>query len=191
MLTLTDHHNGKKAAISTAGQTVQSQPTAGTGAASSTTSPAATATPTSIVNGVASGGGGAGPVATVAPPHAAPTTTAAPNPGSNSATTVVVTEADDGKTFTLHRGTQNISVQLSNDNVWTEPQASNSGVLSRTSGSTNGDGSAAASFAAVGDGQTTISADGRSHPLPCETAQPRCYVPDHIVVFQVTVNVGG
>jgi len=104
---------------------------------------------------------------------------------------MVVTEADNGKTFTLHRGDQGILVQLSNDNVWTEPQASSSQVLTRTDGSTNSDGSAQATFVAAGDGQATVTADGRSHPLPCQTANPPCMVPDHIVHFQVTVNVVG
>jgi hypothetical protein len=117
---------------------------------------------------------------------AAPT---APPPTANN-NSVTVTEADDGQTFTLHRN-QALSVSLSNDNVWSEPQASSTQVLTRTSGSANGDGSAQATFAATGDGQTAVSADGRSHPQPCETANPPCMVPDHIVHFQVTVNVVG
>lgn len=104
---------------------------------------------------------------------------------------VVVTEADNGKAFTLHRGDQGIQVELANDNVWTEPDTSNASVATRTSGSTNSDGSAQATFLATGDGQAIVSADGRSHPQPCETATPPCMVPDHIVHFQVTVNVVG
>ena len=118
-------------------------------------------------------------------------TTAPPNLSNDNVGIVVVTEADDGKTFTLHRANQGITVQLSNDNVWAEPQASNAAVLTRTSGSTQSDGSAQATFMAAGDGQATVSADGRSHPVPCETAQPPCMVPDHIVHFQVTVTVVG
>ena len=120
-----------------------------------------------------------------------PPTTAPRNPSNDHVNLVVVTEADNGKTFTLHRGDQGIQVQLSNDNVWTEPDTSNAAVATRTSGSTNSDGSAQAVFVAAGDGQAIVSADGRSHPLPCETATPRCMVPDHIVHFQVTVNVTG
>ena len=103
----------------------------------------------------------------------------------------MVTEADNGKTFTLHRGDQGIQVELANDNVWTEPDTSNASVATRTSGSTSPDGSAQAAFLAAGDGQAIVSADGRSHPQACETATPPCVTPDHVVHFQVTVTVAG
>jgi len=130
------------------------------------------------------------PTPTTAKVSPAPTT-APPNLENDHVGIMVITEADNGKTFTLHRGDQGIEVQLSNDNVWTEPQASSAQVLTRTDGSTNSDGSARATFMATGDGQATVSANGTSHPLPCETANPPCMVPDHIVHFQVTVNVVG
>jgi hypothetical protein len=133
-------------------------------------------------------------VATVAPkPTTAPPTSTATtgNLQNDSVGIVVITEADNGKSYTLHRNSQGIQVQLSNGEMWTEPQSSNGTVLPRRSGSTNSDGSAQALFVAGADGQATITAQGQSHPQPCQTAQPRCLMPDHIMEFQVNVAVVG
>src|SRR5579864_1962984 len=108
--------------------------------ATSTTGGVATAPPTTARTGAASQPRS---TPTTARASAAPTTEP-PNLSNDNTGIEVVTEADNGKTFTLHRGTQGIEVQLSNDNVWTEPQASSAQVLTRTSGSANSDGSAQA-----------------------------------------------
>ena len=155
--------------------------------ATTTTGGVATAPPTTARTGAASQPRS---TPTTARASAAPTTEP-PNLSNDNTGIEVVTEADNGKTFTVHRGTQGIEVQLSNDNVWTEPQASSAQVLTRSSGSANSDGSAQATFMAAGDGTTTVSSDGRSQPQPCQTANPPCMVPDHIVQFRVTVNVVG
>ena len=168
------------------------QPVAGVPGAdtsTSTTSDVPPGPPASTIKGSTATGTPTGPTPTT-PPRTTPTTAPAVGPGPPPPGTAVVNEADNGKSYTVVRG-QHLEVQLSNDNVWTEPDTSNAAVATRTSGSTNSDGSAQAVFVAAGDGQAIVSADGRSHPLPCETATPRCMVPDHIVHFQVTVNVVG
>jgi hypothetical protein len=187
-----NQHRSRVTAADHSSTTAPDEPQAGvpaTDVAPSTTSTAPLTSVTTAPSGLVATG--STPRTTTHRTAAATSTTAAPNLNNDVVGITVVTEADDGKTFTLHRGREGILVRLSNDNVWTEPQASDARVLTRKSGSTNSDGSAEATFMAAGDGQTTVSADGRSHPLPCETAQPRCMVPDHVVYFHVNVNVVG
>jgi hypothetical protein len=122
------------------------------------------------------------PPTTKAPPPT-PTTTV-----GNRAATVTVTEADDGKTYALHRGDR-LVVQLGPGYQWTEPASSNEAVLARTSGSTSGDGSAQATFAATTAGAADVTATGTAPPSPCRTANPPCMMPDYARQFRVSVSV--
>ena len=118
-------------------------------------------------------------------------TTTAANLGNDNVSVLTLTEADDGKSYTVRRGNQGVEVRLSNSEVWTEPQTSDPAVLARTSVSTSSDGGAQATFMATGDGQAAITAEGRSHPQPCQTAQPPCMIPDHVRQFHVNITVVG
>ena len=152
----------------------------------STTSAVATTSPT-----IASSGNGTGtgtvvgtvvtaPPPTTPPPH--PTTTSAPLPGQGR--TVTVTEADSGKSYTLHRG-DHLVVQLQgNSYEWTEPASSNDAVLHRTSGSSGT--TATATFSATGDGKADVTSTGDA---PCRKSTPPCMVPSRL--FQVSVTVVG
>jgi hypothetical protein len=121
-----------------------------------------------------------------------PPSATAPSPPTTTAGTgiVVVSDADDGKSFTLRRGQQMV-VRLSATDVWTEPASSDARVLARTAASTKPDGSAEATFVGSADGQAAVTAEGRSHPQPCQTAQPPCMVPDHVREFHVDITVTG
>ena len=186
---------GHRSDLTAAGQqqSTSEEPAAGVEGATDVTSSTINAIAGSSVTTLGSSGGGGAP----APHNPAATSPAATAPsngnfGNDNFQMVVVTEADNGKTFTLQSGRNGLFVQLSKDNVWTEPQSSDAKVLPKVSGSTNGDGSAQATFSAGADGQATVTAQGRSQPLPCQTAKPTpCMVPDHIVEFRITVNVVG
>jgi hypothetical protein len=161
--------------------------TATTGTTSTST------TETSVPPTSSTAAGPNGTIVAVTPPPTAPprSTTTAGNLENDNFSYVVVTEADDGKSFTLHRSNQGIEVRLSTGEVWTEPDTSDPRVLARKAGTTNSDGSANATFDATSDGQATITAEGRSHPQPCQTAQPPCMIPDHVRAFHVNVTVVG
>jgi hypothetical protein len=102
-----------------------------------------------------------------------------------------VTNADNGKSYTLVRG-QHLVVELyTSGYMWTEPASSNSIVLPRDGGWARSDGSAEAMFTGASTGTADVSAEGRSVPPPCATATPRCAMPDHVVEFKVSVTVVG
>ena len=134
-----------------------------------------------------SGSGHASPASTVIPsptsttlPHTS-TTTTPPSTGD----TVSVTQADDGKTFTLRRG-QHLVVTLDDPSwQWSEPDTDKPSVLARTAVSANPSSThVTASFDAEGAGQAHVSA---SKDAPCRNAQPPCMVPTYL--WQITVNV--
>jgi hypothetical protein len=125
-------------------------------------------------------------------PHPTPSSTApATGPGPPPSGSIVVTNADNGKHYTLVRG-QYLVVELDSEGyMWTEPDTSNSGVLPRDGGWTRSDGSAYGTFKGASTGTADVSSDGRSIPPPCATATPPCLVPDHILHFSVSVTVVG
>jgi hypothetical protein len=140
-----------------------------------------------------------GPVASAgtayAPPgsisHPSPTTTRATTPATtatsqpSSTGTVTVTQDDNGKTFTLHRG-QHLVVSLSAPGwEWSEPDTDNAAVLQRVAVSANpASDQVTASFDAKTAGQAHVSA---AKDAPCRKAQPPCMVPTYL--WQITVNV--
>jgi hypothetical protein len=107
-------------------------------------------------------------------------TTAPPTTGD-----IVVTQADGGKTFTLHRG-QRLVVNLSESGyIYSEPDTDNPTALPRLSGSADpSTGAATATFKGNGVGQAHVSA---SKDLPCRNSNPPCMAPTQL--WQITVNV--
>jgi hypothetical protein len=173
----------------------QLQPASDTGTdTGATTNTADTSTTGGSTNGSVSGTAStSGTIvarpAPTAPSKPAPATTAAPAPGPTGApATITVTGADDGKSYALHRGDR-LVVQLGPGYSWTEPVSSNEAVLARTTGSTSGDGSAQASFAATTAGAANVTATGTAPPSPCRTANPPCMMPDYARQFRVSVTV--
>jgi hypothetical protein len=118
---------------------------------------------------------------TTAPPSSTTSTTNAPPTDGD----VVVTQADDGKTFSLHEG-QRLIVNLTGDGwTYTEPDTDDATVLPRISGSADdvsGDASARFTGAAAGTAQVTSTKDAR-----CRKSNPPCMTPSYL--FKVTVNV--
>ena len=153
-------------------------------------SPAGTATSTTAANGsvAPSGTAFAPPPSTVLP---LPSTTTTVRHGSTTTTaptsddTVSVTQADDGKTFTLRRG-QHLVVTLDDESwQWSDPDTDNASVLKRTAVSANPSSThVTASFDATAVGQAHVSA---SKDAPCRNSQPPCMVPTYL--WQVTVSV--
>ena len=150
------------------GQTSTSRATAGGTVALSGT---AYAPPTTMVS----------PSTTNTTAHNGSTTTTPPTSGD----TVTVTQADDGKTFTLSRG-QHLVVTLDDPSwQWSDPDTDNAKVLARTAVSANPSSThVTASFDAKTNGQAHVSA---SKDAPCRYAQPPCMVPTYL--WQITVNV--
>ena len=96
--------------------------------------------------------------------------------------TIAVTEADSGRSYTLHRGDQ-LDVELSGPSsyTWTKPTSSDQGALdpmATSSGST-----ARASFVAVGPGKATVTATDNPN------CYPECLAPSRL--FEVSVSVTG
>jgi hypothetical protein len=121
------------------------------------------------------------------------TTTTNPSTSSTTSTTnapptdgdVVVTQADDGKSFTLHEG-QRLVVNLAGDGwTYTEPDTDNATVLPRVGGSADdasGDASATFTGATAGTAQVTSTKDAR-----CRKSNPPCMTPSYL--FKITVTV--
>jgi hypothetical protein len=158
--------------------TTSSTATAGATAPNRRTSGTVDATATTTTTTAAAGSANAAPSNT-AGPRPPPTTTPPPSPGAN----VVVTDADDGKTFSLRVG-QYLDVRLSGGMSWSEPQSSDQQVLPRLSASQASDGSAQGRFRAVAKGQADVSA---TQSAPCATSTPRCMVPSRL--WRVTIVV--
>jgi hypothetical protein len=92
-----------------------------------------------------------------------------------------VTQADQGRHYTLQMGGSFI-VELVRPNLrWTMPSSSNQAVLKRTGGSSGT--SARATFIAASRGNADVSAMGR----PICTTSGAC--PQFILAFQVRVSV--
>ena len=96
--------------------------------------------------------------------------------------TIAVTEADSGRSYTLHRGDQ-LDVELSGPSsyTWTKPTSSDQGALQpvpTSSGST-----ASASFVAVRPGEATVTATDDPN------CYPECLAPSRL--FEVSVSVTG
>jgi hypothetical protein len=160
------------------GETVPGEPGATTTTGKS--SPGVTASPGSTVVGTP---GTVKPSPPPGPTTVPPPTTSPPGPGPH---TITVTEADSGKSYTLHRG-DHMVVQLSGSSLdWTEPASSNDAVLHRTSGSVGADGSAQATFSANAKGQADVTSTGDP---PCRKSTPPCMAPS--MLFQVSVTVVG
>ena len=135
--------------------------------------PSWTATPTE----------GPGPQPSPAPPPSSRWTS------GHAPTRIVLTEQDNGRTITVHRGDV-IEVDLSapqNAMRWTEPQSTDETVARRSSGAARSDGSADAVFGAAQDGNAGILA---SRMPACYFSTPRCLPPQRID-FQVTIVVTG
>jgi hypothetical protein len=170
--------------------TTQPDPQAGTpGAPGVETSVA----PTSTVVGRTASTITSGTAGTTPAPHAtttnSPTPTTARPPSTTPSppgqpTTVTVTEADSGKSYTLHRGDRLVVQLQSSGYEWTEPASSNDTVLHRTGGS--GGTSASATFSATAGGTADVTSTG---DLPCRKATPPCMAPSRL--FQVSVTVVG
>jgi hypothetical protein len=99
-----------------------------------------------------------------------------------SSQTISVTEADSGRSYTMHRGDQ-LDVGLSGPSsyTWTKPTSSDQGALEpmpTSSGST-----ARASFVAVGPGKATVTATDNPN------CYPECLAPSRL--FEVSVSVTG
>src|SRR5207249_2556889 len=129
------------------------EPAQGSGPETSTTLVA----PTPILH--SGGGSGTGTNQTVVgtvvtTPRGTKPSTAPPRPTTTSPAgqprTVTVTDADSGKSYTLHKGDR-LAVQLdSSPYEWTEPVSSNDGVLHRTGGSSGAN--ATGTFSATAQG---------------------------------------
>ena len=136
------------------------------------------------------------------PPSSAATPTEGPGPQPSPAPTpssrwtaghapmrIVLTQQDNGRTITVHRGDV-VEVDLSapqNAMRWTEPQSTDETVVRRSSGAARSDGSASAVFGAAQDGNAGIFA---SRMPACYFSTPRCLPPQRID-FQVTIVVTG
>jgi hypothetical protein len=95
---------------------------------------------------------------------------------------VTVTDADSGKSYTLHKGDR-LVVQLQGSTYeWTEPASSNDAALHRTAGS--GGTSASATFSATASGTASVTSTG---DLPCRKSTPPCMAPSRL--FQISVTV--
>ena len=166
-------------AVGAPGETGPNEPGATTTTAGNP-SPGVTATPGGTVVGTP---GTVQPSPPPEPTTVPPPTTMPPGPGPH---TFTVTEADSGKSYTLHRGDR-LVVQLSGSSLdWTEPASSNDAVLHRTSGSVGTDGSAQATFSANAQGQADVTSTGDP---PCRKSSPPCMAPS--MLFQVSVTVVG
>lgn len=93
-----------------------------------------------------------------------------------------VTQANGGRTYTLHRG-QALIVQLTGPTIyrWSEPMSSRSTVLRRTSGTSGHP--ATGNFVAAGLGRATVTAVGTP------SCYPQCLMPSRL--FSITVLVSG
>ena len=94
--------------------------------------------------------------------------------------TITVTQADNGRTYRLHKG-DGLDVQLTgpSDFIWTEPASSNQTVLQRTGGSSGAP--ATGTFVARSPGKAQVTA----------RATPNCSgaCPTLILAFEVNVTV--
>jgi hypothetical protein len=167
--------------------------TAGVTAGSTQAAPTSTTTPdgtpvTPAVGTTPPDGTGTGSTVVVPPPTrpgtttgAAPSTTTTTHPGPATGTTTV-TEADSGRSYSLHRGDR-LVVNLSGPAIytWTEPASSNGAVLARASGSSGA--TASAVFVAAVDGPASVSATDSPN------CYPQCLPPTRL--FQVNVSVTG
>jgi hypothetical protein len=92
-----------------------------------------------------------------------------------------VNESNDGADVVLHVG-QELQVTLSGGGLhWSEPRASNSGVLTQVSGQTSADGGASAVFRAASVGQAMVVSAGNP------ACAPRCGIPSRAYELTVTV----
>ena len=154
---------GSNAGASVAGGPSNSAPAAPPGG----TTPAGTATPGVITP---AGSGSATAVtanpATPVPPATPPPRTPAPSSTPVPPGTLTLTEADAGRSITVHRG-ETIVVQLHamQAYIWSVPRSSNQAVVAQRSGTQSTNGDASGSFSAVATGTADLSA----------TENPRCY----------------
>ncbi|MEU3404993.1 hypothetical protein ABZ766_13760 [Streptomyces sp. NPDC006670] len=101
---------------------------------------------------------------------------------------VVLTNADDGRTVSVHTG-DDIEVRLTGQRqnglnyTWRVPQSSDPAVLHRTAGGTTPTGSATAVFHAEKDGTATITSAKSCRPDPGRTC------PLVVTPWKVTVEV--
>ena len=95
--------------------------------------------------------------------------------------TITVTQADSGRSYTLHKG-DHLDVQLSVPSgfIWTEPASSDQSVLHRTGGSSGS--TATGTFVAKSKGKVEVTAIGK----PNCSASP---CPALLLLFQVNVSV--
>ena len=94
------------------------------------------------------------------------TPTPAPSSSPVPPGTLTLTEADAGRSITVHRG-ETVVVQLHamQAYVWSAPRSSNQAVMVQRSASQSSNGDAGGSFAAIATGTADLSA----------TENPRCY----------------
>ncbi|HEV3352279.1 MAG TPA: hypothetical protein VG076_05120 [Acidimicrobiales bacterium] len=192
VLAVTNYHRPKGAAVSATGHTTGPHPLEGAPPGSSDTTATSTSAPEPTASTVARGSTATTRALSPTPTPTTSSSTAPPvGPGPPPPGSIVVTNADNGKHYTLVRG-QDLVVELQPEGyMWTEPASSSSDVLPRDGGWTRGDGSASGTFRGASTGTADVTADGRSIPPPCATATPRCLVPDHILHFSVSVTVVG
>ena len=156
------HDTGVAAAASTGA--VSASTSEDTGATPGSVTPAAATTPAGF--GTATASSASAVTGTLITPQTNPPPTPTPTPVPPNATRVTLTEADSGRSISVHGGTT-IVVGLagSPSYAWTEPATSNAGVVARVSGAVNADGSATATFDATAPGSADLTA----------TDNPRCY----------------
>ena len=185
-----NHHKGTTEPVAANGRTAQPQPgpeETGLAPPSSTTptsSPIPGPTSSTTVRGSAPTSQPALPSTTVA--HSTPSSgPPAVGPGPPGPAPAVVTEADNGKSYTLHRG-DTLEVRLSGGTYhWSTPMSSNEAVLRRTAvAAGTADGGAWASFVAQADGQADVTSTGDP---PCRQSTPPCMAPSQL--FQVSFRV--
>jgi hypothetical protein len=99
---------------------------------------------------------------------------------AGSSRTVIVTQADSGRSLTLHKGDR-LGVKLSGPAAftWTEPVSSDPAVLRRRTGSSGAD--ASATFLAVSLGKVTVTATDNPN------CYPRCLIASR--AFEVGVSI--
>jgi len=195
VLALATHHTGKSVPVAATGRTTEPQPLegtpgGGTADASETTTTAAHTTTTGAARAT-SGGTVSGSAATVrpVPPPATttptPTTSVSTPPGGHQ--TVNVSEADNGKSYTLHAGdTLHVGLAGGTGYYWSKPQSSDDNVLRPTGPAymPTADGGNAANFAAASGGHADVTSTG---DLPCRQSTPPCMAPSKSFVVHVTV----
>jgi hypothetical protein len=196
VLALTRHneHNQTIAATAhtTAPQRVGAGPSPAAGDSDATTSSNPPGVTTSTI---AASGHASGPPVTAKPvpaspttsevPHSPPTTAVSTPPGGHQ--TVTVSEADNGRSYTMHPGdTLYVGLAGGTGFYWSKPQSSDESVLQPTGPAymPTANGGNAAAFLANADGHADVTSTGDP---PCRQANPPCMAPSKSFVVYVTV----